>query len=186
VPEAPTNDSAYGRLNAAWAAVVRIAGDVMTGPLTLFGAPTVPNHAATKQYVDGRTTAATAAEYIANATATKAITPATVWGAAAPVALTDGATVTPDFNAGIDFQWALAAAGRTLANPTNQKVGQRGVILLQQDGTGNRTITSWGSAWKFVDGTKPVLSTAAGSQDALSYWVVSSNVIFCSFAKGFA
>jgi hypothetical protein len=184
VPEAPSTDTAYGRLNAAWAAVVRIAGDVMTGPLTLFGAPTAANHAATKQYVDGRTTAATAAEFLANATATKALTPATIWGAATLVTLTDAATVTPDFNTGIDFQWTLGAAGRTLANPNNAKVGQKGAIYLVQDATGGRSITTWGSAWKFAGGAKPVLTGGANAIDTLTYVVRSATEIHCSFSAG--
>lgn len=43
----------------ATASKVNKAGDVMTGPLVLSGAPTDPSHAATKQYVDNADTANT-------------------------------------------------------------------------------------------------------------------------------
>lgn len=50
--DAPSDTFAYGRLDAAWARVVPLAGGTMTGLLTLSGAPTVNLHAATKLYVD--------------------------------------------------------------------------------------------------------------------------------------
>jgi hypothetical protein len=120
---------------------------------------------------------ATSAEYLAN-TANKTLDTDGVWGAAPPVTLTDGATVTPDFNLGINFKWTLGAVGRTLA--TNIKVGQSGVIFLVQDGTGSRTITTWGSYYKFPGGTKPTLTTAANAIDAIAYTVYSATVIVCS------
>jgi hypothetical protein len=151
------------------------------------GDPTAPLGVATKQYVDGKVpVAATAAEYRSNSAPTKMLTSGAVWDAAAIVTLTDSATVTPDFGAGIDFNWTLGAAGRTLANPTNQKVGQKGIIYLSQDATGSRTITTWGSAWKFPGGIKPTLSTPGTSLDALSYVVVANNFIACSFMQGFS
>lgn len=125
--------------------------------------------------------AATAAEYRANSAPTKMLTPGAVWTASSYVNLMDGATVTPDFSAGIDFRLDLTGTGRTMANPTNTKIGQKGVIWLGQDATGNRTITTWGSAWKFPGGIKPTLSTAASSWDALTYVVLSSSFIACTF-----
>jgi hypothetical protein len=116
------------------------------------------------------TALATAAEYL-SATANKILTADGVWAAAVPVALADAATVTPNFGAGIDFYWTLGAAGRTLANPINGKRGQKGIIYLIQDATGGRTITTWGSAYKFSGGAKPTLSTTGGAWDMLSYAV---------------
>jgi hypothetical protein len=124
---------------------------------------------------------ATAAEYIANSAPTKMLTSGATWSAAAPVALTDAAAVTPDFSTGIDFTWALAAAGRTLNNPTNAKPGQKGLISMSAGASG--TITTWGTAWKFPGGIKPTL-TVNGTDD-ISYWVVSSSVVHCSSAADF-
>lgn len=129
--------------------------------------------------------AATAAEYL-QGNAAKFLTGGAAWTAAVPVALVDAATVTPDFAAGLDFTWTLAAVGRTLANPTNIKAGQKGMIYLKQDATGSRTITSWGTFYKFAGGTKPTLSTAANANDTLTYAVKSSTEIHCSFLAAMA
>ena len=83
--------------------------------------------------------------------------------------LTDGATITPDFDAGQNFSVTLAG-NRTLANPTNIDAGQTGSIFITQDGTGSRTL-SFGSYWDFAGGTAPTLSTAAASVDRIDYIV---------------
>ena len=184
--EAPANDALYGRMNAAWVAAVRLGGDTMTGPLVLAADPTASMGAATKQYVDSKSAFATAAEFRASATAVKSLSPQTAWDAAAPVTLADAATVTPDFNAGIDFVWTLGAVGRALANPANPKPGQKGIIYLVQDAAGSRTIASWGLSFKFTGGIKPVLSTTPNAVDALSYAVKSANEIHCVLSAGMA
>jgi len=130
------------------------------------------------------TAAATAAEYRNNSAPTKILTAGAVWSAAAVVALTDGATVTPDLSLGIDFSWALGAAGRTLANPTNLKPGQKGVIILTPGASG--TITTWGSAYKFPGGIKPALTT--GGADIISYVAAGTSgapIMYCSLASDF-
>ena len=84
-------------------------------------------------------------------------------------ALTDGATITPDFAVANNFSVTLGG-NRTLANPTNLTTGQSGVIRIAQDGTGSRTL-AYGSYWKFPGGTAPTLTTAASSIDILAYYV---------------
>jgi hypothetical protein len=91
------------------------------------------------------------------------------------VALTDGATITPDFAAGNNFSVTLGG-NRTLANPTNQTAGQSGVIVVTQDGTGGRTL-AFGSNWKFPGGTAPTLTTAANAVDVIAYYCESSSRI---------
>ena len=131
--------------------------------------------------------AATAPEFVSNSAPTKMLTPGAVWNAAGLSNLVDGPTIAPDFSTSFDFIWTLGAAGRTLANPTNLKQGQKGIIYLQQDGTGGRTITTWGGAWKFPGGIKPTLSTAAGAVDAISYAVLNpAGAVVCTFSAGFA
>lgn len=99
--------------------------------------------------------------------------------------LTDGVTVTPDFSAGNYFTWTLGAAGRTLANPTNITAGQAIMLELVQDATGGRTITTYGTNWKFPGGTKPTLSTAANAIDAFSCWVPDTAHILCQAVTNF-
>ncbi len=91
------------------------------------------------------------------------------------VTLTDGATITPDFDASNHFQVTLGG-NRTLANPTNVVAGQSGVIRVVQDGTGSRTL-AYGSNWKFSNGAAPVLTTTANAVDLLVYFVESSSRI---------
>lgn len=97
------------------------------------------------------------------------------------VALTDGATITPDFNAGNNFSVTLAGS-RTLANPTNLTAGQSGVIYITQDATGSRTL-AYGSAWDFAGGTAPTLSAAAGAVDVLVYAVRTTGSIAAQLIK---
>jgi len=89
--------------------------------------------------------------------------------------LTDGATVTPDFNDSNHFSLTIGG-NRTLANPTNLTAGQSGCIWITQDGTGSRTL-AFGSYWDFSGGTAPTLTTAANSTDCLVYAVQSSTRI---------
>lgn len=90
-------------------------------------------------------------------------------------ALTDGATITPNFNNANNFSVTLGG-NRTLANPTNLTAGQSGVIVITQDGTGSRTL-AYGSNFKFPGGTAPTLTTTASAVDVLAYYVESSSRI---------
>lgn len=90
-------------------------------------------------------------------------------------ALTDGATITPDFSLANNFSVTLGG-NRTLANPTNLTAGQSGVIVITQDGTGSRTL-AYGSYFKFPAGVAPSLTTTASAVDVLAYYVESSTRI---------
>jgi hypothetical protein len=101
--------------------------------------------------------------------------------------LTDGATITPDFEANQNFSVTLGG-NRTLANPSNvtsDKVGQVGSIFVVQDGTGSRTL-SFGSNWDFINGTAPTLSTAASAVDRIDYIVRSTTSIQAVVTLGYA
>lgn len=113
----------------------------------------------------------------------KFISPRRMFTLAAEVALADGATITPDFDTGINFAVTLGG-NRTLANPTNAKSGQSGVIFVTQDGTGSRSLT-YGTNWKFPGGT-PTLSTAAGAVDLISYFVRANGTIAATLSKALA
>jgi Protein of unknown function (DUF2793) len=134
--------------------------------------------------IDINVPAAAGSDFRTKTDATKALTSDAVWDAAAAVALTDGATVTPDFAAGINFTWTIGG-NRTLANPSNIVPGQNGCIEITQDGTGTRTI-AYGSDYRFAGGTDIVLSTAAGALDLLFYYVTAGGKIFLSAQKAIA
>lgn len=96
-----------------------------------------------------------------------------------PVAIASSATITPDFNAGNNFEIDTIAINFTLANPTNMTnaAGQSGAIIIVQDGTGSRLLSAVESFWKFPGGILPVLSTAIGSVDTITYYVRNSTFI---------
>lgn len=100
-----------------------------------------------------------------------------------PVALVDGATITPNFNSGNIFTVTLAG-NRTLANPTNPVAGKCGMIFVTQDGTGSRTL-AYGSSYKFSGGSVPTLSTAASAIDALSFCTQNTTFIASNLLGNF-
>ena len=89
-------------------------------------------------------------------------------------ALTDGATVTPDFSLANNFSLSIGG-NRTLANPTNLTAGASGCIWITQT-TGSHTL-AYGSYWDFSGGTAPTLTTAASAVDCLVYSVQSTTKI---------
>ena len=100
-------------------------------------------------------------------------------GAAANItALSDGATITIDMATACHHSVTLGG-NRTFAAPSNQAVGQAGSIFITQDGTGSRT-AAFNSAFKFVGGTAPTLTTTASATDRIDYIIKSSNVIRCA------
>jgi hypothetical protein len=112
---------------------------------------------------------------ITNIAATNAVQSFTVAQRGTITALTDGATITPDFAAANNFSVTLGG-NRTLANPTNLTAGQSGTIVITQDGTGSRTL-AYGSYFKFAGGAALTLTTTAAAVDVIAYYVESSTRI---------
>jgi len=105
-------------------------------------------------------------------------------GAAANItALSDGATITIDMATACHHSVTLGG-NRTFAAPSNQVVGQAGSIFITQDGSGSRT-AAFNSAFKFVGGTAPTLTTTALAVDRIDYIIKSSNVIHCAVSLDF-
>ena len=99
-------------------------------------------------------------------------------------ALTDGATITPDFALANNFSVTLGG-NRTLANPTNLTAGQSGSIFIVQDGTGSRTL-AYGSFWDFTTGAAPVLTTTAAGIDRIDYIVRTTGSIHAVFTGDYS
>ena len=100
-------------------------------------------------------------------------------------ALTDGATITPDFSASCNFSVTLGG-NRTLANPTNMVAGQSGSLFISQDATGSRTL-AYGSYWDFANGgTAPTLSTGANAVDRIDYIVRTTTSIHAVFTGNYS
>lgn len=124
--------------------------------------------------------AATASQVWAGSSDAVVMTPKNAREALVPTALTSSATITPNFNAGQRFTLTLAH-NATLANPTNAQVGDEGLIVITQDGTGSRTL-AYDTNWIFPAGT-PTLQTGPSDEDVLCYSVVASGHIICSMIQ---
>ena len=84
-------------------------------------------------------------------------------------------SVTLDFAANQNF--VLTFTGNvTLANPSTEAVGQSGIIVCIQDGTGSRTL-SLGTDYETAGGAGITLSTAASAVDVIPYFVKASGSI---------
>lgn len=100
------------------------------------------------------------------------------------VALTDAATITPNFALG-NFYSVTLGGNRTLDNPNNLVAGQSGSIFITQDATGSRTL-AYGSFWDFAGGVAPVLSTTANAVDRLDYVVRTTGSIHAVLTRAWS
>lgn len=118
--------------------------------------------------------------------ATTAFVQAAAFIAATPpdptTTLTDAATVNWNMNNGTVATVTLGG-NRTMAAPTNLSV-RTFILKVIQDGTGSRTIT-WNSVFKWASGVAPVLSTAAGATDIISFFCDGTN-LYGSYIRGAA
>jgi hypothetical protein len=83
--------------------------------------------------------------------------------------------VTLDFTANQNFVLTLTG-NLTLDNPSTEQVGQAGVFVFIQDGTGSRTL-SLGTDYETAGGAGITLSTAASAVDVVPYFVKASGSI---------
>jgi hypothetical protein len=83
------------------------------------------------------------------------------------VAMTDGATITPNCENG-NVHRVILGGNRTLAAPSNARSGQTLVFHILQDGTGGRTL-AWNSIYHFAGQSDPTLSTAANAVDVFAF-----------------
>ncbi|HEY8685986.1 MAG TPA: hypothetical protein VIO57_10310 [Chloroflexota bacterium] len=103
--------------------------------------------------------------------------------AVSPLALTFGATVTP--NAALSNNFTLTATGSfTLANPTNLVAGEALNFWITQDATGSRVVT-YGSKYQAAGSvTTLALSTAANAKDLVSCMADTTATMTCAIQAG--
>lgn len=89
--------------------------------------------------------------------------------------LTDGATIAWDLNVAGNGTVTLGAAGRAITI-TNYKAGGNYQLIVKQDATGNRTITTWPANCKWSNGVVPVLSTGANAIDIVTFFSDGTNL----------
>jgi hypothetical protein len=94
-------------------------------------------------------------------------------------------SVTLDFQANQNF--ILTFTGNvTLANPSTEQLGQSGIIICIQDGTGSRTL-SLGTDYETAGAAGITLSTAANAVDIIPYFVQSAgNILLGAVQKAFS
>lgn len=80
--------------------------------------------------------------------------------------LTDASTINWNLSNG-SVAFVTLGGNRTLANPTNMRVGSY-ILHVIQDVSGNRTL-SFGSSYKWPAGVAPDVSTTASSRDIFSF-----------------
>lgn len=116
---------------------------------------------------------ASSAEVIAGTDAAKYVVASALAGAITPQTLTDAATIEWDMALGFNAKVTLAG-NRTLGDPSNAAEFMSGALRIIQDGTGSRTL-AYDSCWDFGAVGAPTLSTAAASDDIISYIVVTTS-----------
>ena len=81
--------------------------------------------------------------------------------------LTDEASISWDAGA-IQVATVTLGGNRTLAAPTDIKDGGTYLLIVNQDGTGTRTL-AYNSVFKWKGGTAPTLSTGIDEVDVLTF-----------------
>ena len=100
------------------------------------------------------------------------------------VSLTDAASIAVNMALGDNFAITLAG-NRTLGAPAGVTPGQTGYIYVAQDGTGSRTL-AFATAYVFVSGTAPTMSTGANAVDLLVYNARTTTAISTLVIKALA
>lgn len=97
--------------------------------------------------------------------------------------LADANTITWDTSLGRIATITVGATGRTMAAPTNLKVGTY-ILHVKQDAGGSKTITTWNSVYKWPANVAPVLSTTANYRDVMSFICDGTN-LYGTYITGF-
>lgn len=94
------------------------------------------------------------------------------------VAVPFAATVTIDFDAGINFAVGALTANAALGAPANLagKIGRSGLIKITQDATGSRTLT-FNSAFCFDGDVALSIGTTASKSTILAYTIISATKV---------
>jgi hypothetical protein len=93
-----------------------------------------------------------------------------------------GGNITLDMANGSIFAMTATSSISNIAL-SNAGVGASGTLIITQDGTGGKTLTTT-SAWKFASGSK-TLSTAANAIDVISFFT-DGTTVYAALSKGYA
>ena len=160
----PDGDTASG--DAAAFGYTSVLGAILTGQGSTNDVTLVNDADATVLGIPTGTT---------NVTVAGSITGGTIVLAATDTDTSNTGSITIDFSAHQNFVLTLTGS-ITLANPSTEAVGQCGVFVFIQDGTGSRTL-SLGTDYETAGGAGITLSTAAAAVDVVPYFVKASGSI---------
>jgi len=94
-----------------------------------------------------------------------------------------------DCSLGQKSKVTLNQAGHTMPAPTNMVEGATYFLWVIQDGSGNRTITTWNAAFDFGAAGAPTLTTTASKADLLTFEAINIasalKMRYTGIAKGF-
>lgn len=103
----------------------------------------------------------------------------------AGTSLTDASTINVDWGAGNTQTVVIAATGRTVTF-TDLAVGESLKLLVCQDASGSRTITTWPSSIRWATGFAPTLTTTGGKCDTVSFFIATSTTsVFGAITQNF-
>ena len=105
----------------------------------------------------------------------------------ATYAVAANGNITMNFDLYTNFQITADGGNVTLLNGTGTLTeGQSGLIVLIQDGTGSRTLST-GTDYEWPAGTAGTISTAANSVDIIPYYIDDNDSILLGAPQiGFA
>jgi hypothetical protein len=131
---------------------------------------------------EGATSVYTTPSYVAGPALTLPQRVAALEAPSAVATLTDGATITWATGGARETSARVTLGGNRTLAVTGAASGQRGTLLLTQDGTGSRTLTLPSGS---ITETGFALSTAAGAKDRLDY-VYDGTSYWWSIRKAYA
>lgn len=95
-----------------------------------------------------------------------------------------GSTFTLDFN-NSNIQTVTLTGNTTMNNPSNIKDGATYTVIVKQDDSGPHLINSWGSNFKFENGTTPTLGSSGSTAVDILTFISDGTNLYGLIAKNF-
>lgn len=92
---------------------------------------------------------------------------------ASSTTVADASTINVDWGKANTFTTTIAATGRTVTF-SDVAVGESIKVLVCQDSSGSRTVTTWPAAVRWASGFAPTLTTTANKCDVISFFTATS------------
>jgi hypothetical protein len=123
---------------------------------------------------------ATTTDFHEGTSTDKFISPSVFFASHVAANLSDQATITVNMTSALNFV-VILGGNRHFANPINVKVGQDGILLVQQDAVGGHQPT-WDANWRFNG--PPTLYDGPHAWTLIRYWAQTPTIIRCTIEGG--